>query len=148
MTLTTSSLTQAEQHKALFLQVIDQVFNQHDLAAADRYYPIDYIQHNPEVAPGRDGFKQFFGMIFQAFPDWTATIEHLVVEGDMLMTFISWTGTHRDTFMGIPATGQQVTIRTADLFRIENNQLVEHWDVVENMTMMAQIGAIQFTNAR
>jgi hypothetical protein len=67
--------------------------------------------------------------------------------GDMLMTFISWTGTHQGQFMATPATGQRVTIRTADLFRIENQQLVEHWDVVENMSMMAQIGAIRFVNA-
>lgn len=143
----TSPTTQVEQHKTLFEQVIEEVFNQHNLDAADRYYPSNYIQHNPEVPPGREGFKQFFGMIFEAFPDWTATIEHLVVEGDMLMTFISWTGTHQGQFMGTPATGQRVTIRTADLFRIENQLLVEHWDVVENMSMMAQIGAIRFVNA-
>lgn len=131
-----------EENKMLLRQVIEDVFNQHNLDAANKYYPVDYIQHNPEVPPGRDGFKQFFGILFTAFPDWAATIDHIVAEGDMLMTFITWRGTHTGEFMGRAATGKQVTVRTADLFRIANGQLVEHWDVVENLDMLQQIGVI------
>ena len=131
-----------EENKALFRRVIDDVFNQHNLDAVDLYYPVDYIQHNPHVPPGLTGFKEFFAMHFAAFPDLHATIEDLVAEGDKIAARLTWTGTHKGEFEGIPPTGKQIKFTTMEFFRVASGKLAEHWDEVDLLGMLQQIGAI------
>ena len=92
------------------------------------------------VPQGLDGVKQFFSMFRAAFPDMQGTVEHIVAEGDKVIAFFTWRGTHRGDFMGIPATGKSVTMQTADAWRVANGKLAEHWDVVDMMGAMQQIG--------
>lgn len=135
-----------KQNTALMKEVFETVFNKHDLTdgTVHRYYSATYIQHNQEAPPGRDGFQKFFGALFAAFPDWTARVDHYVAEGDRVATFVTWTGTHTGPFNGVPPTGKKVTIHTADLFRIQNGKIAEHWDVVDANNLLATMGQITF----
>jgi hypothetical protein len=65
-----------ENNKALVTSFIEEVFNQHNLSAVDKYYAQDLIQHSPNARNGSEGFKQQFGPFFKAFPDSHITIEH------------------------------------------------------------------------
>ena len=61
--------------------------------------------------------------------------------------FTTTNGTHEGGFIfapGVPPTGKQVSFKTADMYRISNGQMVEHWDVIEILDLMAQIGAVTF----
>ena len=61
--------------------------------------------------------------------------------------FTTTNGTHEGEFIfapGVTPTGKQVSFKIADMYRISNGQLVEHWDVIEILDLMAQIGAITF----
>jgi predicted ester cyclase len=70
---------------------------------------------------------------FEAFPDWRASIEHIVAENDHVMIFLNGRGTHKGEFHGIPPTNEAVNIRSADLYKIENERITGHWDVVDNL---------------
>ena len=61
-------------------------------------------------------------------------IEHIVAENDLVVVFLSFTGTHKGEFQGMPRTNKKVSIRFADLYRIENEKIVEHWDVVDQLS--------------
>ncbi|HEX2569254.1 MAG TPA: ester cyclase [Polyangia bacterium] len=136
--------TPTEKNKALAREVLEKVFNQHDLTAAARYYREDYRQHNPNVPQGRAGFQQFFGAFMSAFPDLHADVEHLMAEGDQVVLFIRWTGTHLGDFQGLAPTGRRIEFQTADVFRIVEGLIAEHWDVVANTDMLAALGVIRF----
>ncbi len=136
------SSTLLEENKALLRRVIDEVFNQHNLDAADQYYPGDYLQHNSHVPPGLAGFKQFFTMHFAAFPDLHATIEDLIAEGDKVAARLTWRGTHKGEFEGVAPTGKQITFTTMEFFRVGDGKLAEHWDEVDLLGMLQQIGVI------
>ena len=60
------------------------------------------------------------------------------------MLFLNWTGTHKGQFQGIPATNKPINMTTADLFRIDdtNSTIVEHWNVVDSLNLLKQIGAV------
>jgi steroid delta-isomerase-like uncharacterized protein len=145
-----------EANKALFRQVMDEFFGQHDMSAVDRHYSPDYIQHNADVAAWAksqglaplDGVKRFFSGFFEAFPDFKPTIDHLYAEGDKVFAFVTWRGTHKGTFLGVPATGKEIVIRTAEIMRVENGKFAEHWDVVDQNKMLEALGLIQMVQPR
>lgn len=60
----------------------------------------------------------------RVLPDSSTTLEHIIAEGDKVFVMISGTATDNQT-------GKRVTMRAADLYRLENDKIVEHWDVVD-----------------
>jgi predicted ester cyclase len=121
-------------NKALVKSFVEEVFNKHDLSSIEKYL----------TEQGSEGFKQFLSEFFTAFPDIHANIEHLVAENDLVVVFLNFTGTHKGEYQERPSTNKQVTIRSADLYRIENEKIVEHWHVVDQLNLLQQTGAITF----
>jgi predicted ester cyclase len=81
-------------------------------------------------------------MLRNAFPDFKATIDDIVAESDKVVIRMTWSGTHKGEFMGIPATGKRVSFGVIDIMRIAGGKLVEHWGQTDTMGMMQQLGAI------
>jgi predicted ester cyclase len=81
-------------------------------------------------------------MFRQAFPDSYFTVEDMVAEGDKVATRKSFRGTHQGEFMGIPPTGQRVSIGLIDIVRIADRKVVEHWSMGDNLGLMQQLGVI------
>ena len=143
-----SQRLQEEENKAFFRQAFEEFFIERDFDSVDRNYSPNYIQHNEMVAEWakaqglspREGVRQFFNGFFAAFPDFAPTIDHLYAEGDKVFAFVTWRGTHQGEFQGVPPTGKQVVIKTAEIMRIENDQFAEHWDVVNELEMLKTLG--------
>jgi predicted SnoaL-like aldol condensation-catalyzing enzyme len=107
-----------EENKQIIRNFIEDILNKHDIAAADRYFA-----ENPRQ------FKQFLSGFFQRFPDSHTTIDHILAEDDKVLVMMTGTATDNQT-------GKRVTIKAADLFRIENGTIAEHWDVVDRSEIM------------
>ena len=120
--------------------------SKHDLEGFVEYLADDMIEHEaPPVSdplPGRAGAKQWFEILFAAFPDLTMTAEDTIVEGDKVVARVRAQGTQRGEFMGMPGSGRPVDVELIDILRVENGKVVEHWGVVDNATMMMQLGAM------
>jgi predicted ester cyclase len=86
--------------------------------------------------------KQLFGMLRGAFPDLHAEIQDQTADGDKVWTRKTFKGTHRGDFMGIPPTGKEVAWDVIDIVRMRDGQFIEHWNVVDAMGLMAQLGAV------
>jgi steroid delta-isomerase-like uncharacterized protein len=132
-----------EQNKAVFRQMVADVFNRGDIQQADDLLAPDFVEHEdlpPGIPPGREGVKQLTAMMRSAFPDFKATIEDLIAEGDKVVVRMTWTGTHRGEFMGIPPTGKSVSFEVIDIVRFSGGKFVEHWGVMDSMRMMQQLG--------
>ena len=103
----------------------------------------DYIEHDPlpGQGSGREGVLDRFSMITTALAP-HFTIEDLVAEGDRIV--VRWTnaGTHVGEFAGIPATGRTFTIAGIDIYRVADEQLCEHWHVIDQLGMLAQLGLL------
>jgi steroid delta-isomerase-like uncharacterized protein len=103
----------------------------------------DYQEHEPlpGQGSGRDGAVDRFSMITTALAP-HFTIEDLIAEGDRVV--VRWTnaGTHVGEFVGIPATGRTFTIAGIDIYRVADGQLCEHWHVIDQLGMLAQLGLL------
>jgi predicted SnoaL-like aldol condensation-catalyzing enzyme len=118
------SQTIQEKNKALVLEAFDTLFNKRDYAAAEKYWSPNYIQHSAHIEPGRDGL---FNLIRNTPP--TLRYEHqlIVAEGDYVIVHGRFSG-----------YGRPVAWVAADIVRIEDGRLAEHWDVLQDEATKAE----------
>jgi len=130
--------------KALMHRFYDEVVNAHNLDAVDDMVSANFVEH--EVFPGlpndASAVKAFFGMMFEAFPDLRIEATDLIAEGDKVVSRCTMSGTHKGTFMDIPATGKRFEIAAIDIIRFEGEKAAEHWGVTDQMAMMQQLGVV------
>jgi predicted SnoaL-like aldol condensation-catalyzing enzyme len=112
------------KNKALVLKAFDTLFNKRDYTAAERYWSPHYIQHSAHIAPGRDG-------LFNLVKSLPSTLKHepgtIVAEGDFVILHGRFSG------FGLP-----VNWIVADILRISDGILVEHWDVIQDEATQGQ----------
>lgn len=118
------------------------MLNTHDADLVDQYVAEDYINHNPFVADGREGNRQFWAGFFAALPDLSATMEDLVIAGDRVVGRFVYRGTNTGELMGIPVSGKAVEMRSIDIWRVRDGMFVEHWDELNLMEVFQQVGAL------
>ena len=110
--------TTPEQNKARVLEAFDTLFNKHDYAAAERFWSPEYIQHSAHIEPGREGL---FNLIKSLPPTLKYEPGTIVAEGDLVIVHGRFSG-----------FGAPVNWIAADIVRIQNGILVEHWDVIQD----------------
>ena len=134
-----------EQNKALSRRLMEEVFNRGNISLVDELFAPDFVEHEelpPGIPPGREAVKQFSTIFRSAFPDLKVTIDDIIAEGDKVVVRGTWSGTHKGEFMGIPPTGKSVSFEVIDTVRIAGGKFVEHWGLMDNMSMMQQLGVI------
>jgi len=90
--------------------------------AIDRYVGAEYIQHNPDVENGKDGFIRYFEKMATDYPDKDIEFVRTIAEGDLvsLHTHQIW-----------PDNQEYITM---DFFRFDaNGKIVEHWDSIQKI---------------
>ena len=107
-----------QQNKELVVKAFDTLFNKRDYAAAERYWSPHYIQHSAHIEPGREGL---FNLIKTMPPKFKYEPGTIVAEGDFVIVH----GRFSDF-------GEPVNWISADIVRIKDGVLVEHWDVIQD----------------
>jgi predicted SnoaL-like aldol condensation-catalyzing enzyme len=111
-------MTTEENNKKLVLEAFDTLFNKRDYAAAERYWSPNYIQDSAHIEPGRDGLFNLIKSLPQTLKYESGTI---VAERDFVIVHGRFSG-----------FGAPVNWIAADIVRIQNGILVEHWDVIQD----------------
>ncbi len=125
-----------------------EMLNTHKPDLVDRFVAEDYRNHNAFVGDGREANRQFWTAFFTALPDLGATTEDFVTSGDRVVGRFVYRGTHAGELTGIPASGNQVEMRSIDIWRVEDGMFVEHWDELNLMEMFQQMGRVAATGRR
>ena len=132
----------SEENKALARRW-NRIF-EGDLAIAHDIIDDDCVYHDgpPDILAGPDGVKEWAIMFRNGFPDLHITEEQFLSEGDRVVGRFVAQGTHQGEFMGVRATGNEITISGINIMRIADGKIVEHWVNLDAMGVMQQIGAI------
>lgn len=126
-------------------RLIDEGFSQGHLEVADELIADDMIEHQsfgPDHAPGAEGVKAVIVSLRRAFSDFRLTIEHLVVDGDMVWTRNVGTGTNDGSYMGNPPTNRHMRVDVFDVLRVVDGKVVEHWGVPDRLGALLQMGLL------
>jgi predicted SnoaL-like aldol condensation-catalyzing enzyme len=107
-----------EQTKSFVLHAFDTLFNKRDYAAAEQFWAPTYIQHSAHIQPGREGL---FELVKASPSDMRYENALVVANGDYVMLHGRFTN-----------IGQPANWIAADIVRIENGLLAEHWDVIQD----------------
>jgi steroid delta-isomerase-like uncharacterized protein len=101
------------------------------------------VDHNPvpDQAPGAEGFKQWMARVRSYFPDLSGTVEDIVVEGDRVAARVTWRGTHRGAFLGIPPTGRSVSFSAFHIVRFSEDRAAEWWGTADLLSALQMLGA-------
>jgi steroid delta-isomerase-like uncharacterized protein len=135
----------SDQNKATARRFFD-AWTSGELDAFDEIIAPNYQEHdtqNPNAStPGPAGAKRTAEMYRAAFPDDHFEIEQQVAEGEYVTTRWTVTGTQDGELMGMPASGQQVTVSGITIARFEDGMIVEGWTNWDTLGMMQQLGAV------
>lgn len=135
----------SEQTKAAFARFIEEFFNRGNYAVADEMFAPNFVEHEQlpgGLPPTADGVKQMTAALRAAFPDFKATVDDMIAEGDRVVVRQTWSGTQKGEFMGVPATGKRISWGVIDIVRYADGKVAEHWGQMDAMGMMMQLGAI------
>jgi len=129
-----------EQNKALVRQMVEEIFNRGNMSRLGEFVAPDFVEHE-ELPPGVD-VELMTTMLRSAFPDFKATIDDIVAEGDKVVIRQTWSGTQKGEFMGVPPTGKSVSFGVIDIIRVAGGKFAEHWGQMDSTGLMQQLGAI------
>jgi len=141
----TSTDTHTEDVRALVHRFINEVINGRDLdRAMDELVAEDFIEQIPFTGqgPGRAGLADVLAGMFTGFPDLHWSVRDTLAEGDRVMAYSTWTGTHNGEFMGIPATGATVSVDAWTIDRYKNGQMTESRLIMDVAGLLVQLGVL------
>jgi steroid delta-isomerase-like uncharacterized protein len=139
-------VTNAERDIANAKRLIEEVINTGHPELCDRYLAANRMDHQdyglpPGAANGHDGFRRVLGGFLDAFPDLRLEVQFVIADGDRVVFYISTTGTHRGSLLGMAPTGKAFKVNGVDIFRFnDEGKISEHWGVFDTFGMLAQLG--------
>ena len=134
-----------ETNIAHFEEIVHKGLNGGDLSIIDKYVSptvVDNQYYGPGYPRSREGIKALTAALRTGFPDLHAVAKVLVASNDGNQTFaiIQTTGTNTGSYLGVPPTGKKVTINIEESALWKDGVMVEHWGVVDNIGLLAQMG--------
>lgn len=133
-----------DSNKALVRRLFDDILNRANHAALVELVAENYAEQEPMLnqTAGRAGVAQRLAGLFTSFPDLHYELQDLIAEDNKVVARWTMRGTQYGTFIGIPATNQTIAVTGMDIYIIENNQIVSHWDEINLYSFLSQVDAV------
>jgi len=127
--------------KTLVRQLYQTVFVEGHVDQIEQFFAPDIVDRTP--MPGqpdaRKALAQFIPMFHGAFSPRTLTLDVVAAEAGYVGVHYHWSAKHTGPFLGVPASGRDITFHGSAFFRVDRDRLVEHWGVADIAGLMQQI---------
>jgi predicted ester cyclase len=127
-------MTNVDLNKAIFRRVLE-LMDKQDFAGARALFTPDFRAHPTGQTIPADAYEQMIRMFYAAFPDGVHEIEALIGEGDLISARVTFSGTHRGDFMGIPPSGKRASCSGMMFARMTGQKVAEMWGELDQMFM-------------
>lgn len=122
---------------------IEEVFNSGNLSIIEDIIHSNYhFSSTDSELNGIYELKNFVLSFRSAFPDLNLSINDIFASDDKTCTTFTFTGTHEEDFMGIPPTRQAVKVRGVVISKIQDNKIIEEWEILDNLSFYQQLGLV------
>jgi steroid delta-isomerase-like uncharacterized protein len=136
-----------KHNKRVVSSLIEEVWNQGDLSILSDFWSEDCINH---AMPGADNrglaalsayHESLAATLQEAFIDFRTEILQQIAEDDRVVTHMKSSGKHQGVFLGIPATGRDITMLAMRIDRLHKGKIIEHWSIADMADLMQQLQA-------
>ncbi len=124
------------------LQRLYDAFNRHDVDGFCTLFADDYIDHGDPGGATVAATRQRLADFFSAFPDLRTSLDQVIVDGEMVGSRTTTTGTHQGELMGIPPTGRQIRVPAVDMARLSGELIAERWGGLDTFSLLQQLGVV------
>lgn len=133
-----------EANKALVARLIDAFRAPDAVERLEGILASDYQEHAPRRhdPAHRDAVVRDVAEMFEAFPDFTPTIELQVAEADKVATRVTWRGIHTGSLAGTEATGRSVVVTVHRIDRVADGRIAESWLEFDPLWVPTQLGMV------
>ena len=129
---------------SLIRRLFENAFNQGTLDVVDELFAPGGLTH--AVAWGmpqnREGLKRLIALFRSAFPDLHCTVEDEISAGDKMAAHWTMRGTHTGAFLGNSPTNRSIVVQGISFARTENDQIAEDWTLIDQMSILQQLGIV------
>jgi steroid delta-isomerase-like uncharacterized protein len=134
----------SQNNAAVVRRFADEVITRGEIERAGEFAWEDVVEQVPlpGQGPGLEGLKDILRAMRTGFPDLVFAIQEQISEGDKVASRFEWTGTHKGTFLGIPATGKPVRVWGVVIDRLVEGRIKETRIIMDTMGLMMQLGVV------
>lgn len=145
-------LDQIEFNHRLARRFYAELWNKGNFEVAREILHPNHYDHTlpplPGLEQGPDGVLQLMKTFQDAFPDLVMSVDMVISEGDLVGEVLTLRGTHTAPFLGIPATGKPIEIKSVNICRIEDGQVRERWGASDDLGLLRQLGILPSPGSR
>lgn len=134
----------ATDNKELFHRFVDS-WNSRDVSRMFEFWSPDLVHHHRDGDYGRDDVLSLMSGFMEAFPDLRFEVQEVLADGDLVSARMIARATHQHELAGFPATGREVSVAVMGMIRVADGRIVEHWNVMDELAMMQQLGLVPRT---
>jgi predicted SnoaL-like aldol condensation-catalyzing enzyme len=128
-------------NEEIFKILIEEGFGTGDVSVFDTYSSPKFIEHQYGFFPPNvEGVKKAINSLHYSFPDFSLTIDDMIMDGSKVWGRMTGRGTHKNKFGPMYPTGKKFEITVIDIMRFETGKLIEHWGVPDKLALMEQLG--------
>ena len=133
-----------EENKAVIHRMVDEVWNEGDIALIPELVAADYVYLNPrgDELRGPKGFERRMTVMRAAFPDLHMEIEDAFGEGDKVAYRLRTSGTFLGKLRDIEPTGKSFVAKASIFSRFDDGKLVHEVEYVGEPTVFEQLGIV------
>jgi predicted ester cyclase len=138
---TTDTAQRSDELARAFVTAIDR----QDTAALDRVLARNFQSYGRDGLRSRTGFKRYYGDLHHAFSDLSFQVHEnvgVLVENDLIALRTIMTGNHTGEYLGVAATNESIQTSVSHILRTRDDQITEHWPVMDTYRILVKIGAI------
>ncbi len=135
---------QAQQNKDLVLRMIRAVQEGGNLDKLDDFFAPTFVDHSTfsGFTPDRQGVRNIFQHFQDALSGLKVEVLSQVSEGSRVMTHKILYGMNNSPLFGIPASNKMIRINVMDMLQVQNGMITDHWNVVDQVSLMKQLGVL------
>ena len=139
-----STFNSSDAAKAVVRRNTEEVQSHGNFEVFDELFADNFIDHTPQpnMTADKAGVRKLYGDIREAFPDFHAKIHWQLSDGDRVVTYKTYYGTHEGHFLGVDPTHRKIHFETVDVMRVQRGQITDHWGVGNLFSLMQQLGAL------
>jgi len=123
------TLTASDAAKAVVRRNNEEVQSKGNFAVFEELFANDFVDHTtqPGTTPDKAGVRKLYKYMREAFPDFRSEIHWQLTDGDRVITYKTYYGTHDGPFLGIAPTHRKIHFESVDVMRVQNGKITDHW---------------------